>query len=170
MAHPSLTIRVATCNDVALIVRFIEALADYEKLRDECQATEALVASALFGEAAKAYCVIAEWDGKPAGFALYFYNFSTFLGRAGIYIEDVFVSPEYRRKGIARALFAYLAAQAVREECGRLEWSVLDWNTPAIDFYDSLGAVPMKEWITQRVTGDALKALASGYTSEGGAA
>lgn len=167
MVSDSLIIRSASRKDIALIVGFIEALADYEKLRNACQATEELMEAALFAEVARAHCLIAEWEGKPAGFALYFYNFSTFLGRAGIYIEDVFVSPDYRRKGIARALFAYLAAQAVREGCGRLEWSVLDWNAPAIDFYGSLGAMPMQEWITQRLSGEALLALASCYTCAG---
>ena len=161
MAYSPLKIRQACPSDLSLIVGFIEALAEYEKLRDACHANEALLRHWLFGDVPRAYCLIAEWEGAPAGFALYFYNFSTFLARPGIYIEDVFVDPRFRRRGIAKALFAALAAQVVDEGCGRLEWSVLDWNTPAIDFYASLGAEPMQEWTIQRLTGEPLLALAN---------
>lgn len=167
MASSFLSIRQAVPGDVAQIVQFIEDLADYEKLRDHCKADAASLMHWLFGDTPRAYCLMAEWDGRAAGFALYFYNFSTFLAKPGIYIEDVYVDPAYRRRGIAKALFAHLAAKAVEEGCGRLEWSVLDWNTPAIDFYISLGAVPMKEWIIQRMTGDALTGLASANTFAG---
>lgn len=170
MTSPSLHLRAATHDDVAQIVRFIEALAEYEKLRHACRANEGLIRRWLFGEVPRAYCIIAEWEGQPAGFALYFYNFSTFLARPGIYIEDVFVDPAFRRKGIAKALFVALAQKAQEEGCGRVEWSVLDWNAPAIRFYESLGAVSMKEWIIQRLEGNALFALASGNTSAGDAA
>lgn len=153
-----------------MIVHFIGALAEYEKLRHACRADEELIRRWLFGEVPRAYCIIAEWEGKPAGFALYFYNFSTFLACPGIYIEDVFVDPAFRRKGIAKALFAALAAKALEEGCGRVEWLVLDWNAPAIHFYESLGAVPMKEWTIQRLEGDALSALATGNISAGDAA
>lgn len=164
MTSVLLQLRAATPDDVVLIVRFIEALAEYEKLRHACKADEELIRRWLFGEVPRAYCIIAEWGGQPAGFALYFYNFSTFLARPGIYIEDVFVDPVFRRKGIAKALFVALAQKAQEEGCGRVEWSVLDWNAPAIRFYESLGAVPMKEWIIQRLEGDALSVLANGNT------
>jgi len=114
----------------------------------------------LFGPSPKAHALIVEQDGQPAGFAIYFYNFSTFLGRPGIYVEDVFIRPEFRRAGFGRAIFKYLAQKAVAENCGRMEWWVLDWNEPAIRFYAGLGAVPMDEWTVQRLTGDALKNFA----------
>ncbi len=156
-----LTLRPSTADDAALIVAFIRELAEYEKLLHECHATETLIANWLFGDAPKAHCVIAEWEGEPAAFVLYFYNFSTFLSKPGIYIEDLFVRPAFRRNGIARALFRHLAQQALSEGCGRLEWWVLDWNQPALDFYKSLGAEAMDEWTVQRVSGDALEKLAA---------
>jgi GNAT superfamily N-acetyltransferase len=155
-----LTIRPATEADLPLIASLVGELADYEKLSHQAVATEADFGRALFGKSPKAYALIVEHDGQPAGFAVYFYNFSTFLGRPGIYVEDVFIRPEFRRNGYGRAIFKYLAQKAVAEGCGRMEWWVLDWNTPAIDFYRSLGAAPMDEWTVQRLTGDALKTFA----------
>ena len=157
-----LVLREAVRGDVPTVLRFIRELAEYEKLLHEVMATEALLETALFGEVARAQVVMAEWDGVAVGFALYFYNFSTFLGRPGIYVEDVYVTPECRGKGIGKALFGWLAAKAVREGCGRLEWWVLDWNESAIRFYRSIGAVGMEEWTVQRVEGNALKELAEG--------
>lgn len=155
-----LTIRAANANDVPQILAFIKALAVYEKLEHMVVADEATLAKTLFGDRPAAEVRIAEWQGKPAGFALFFHNYSTFLGKPGIYLEDLFVLPEFRGKGIGKALLIHLARLAVERECGRLEWSVLDWNTPAIDFYKSLGAVAMDEWTIYRVTGEALPALA----------
>lgn len=156
-----LTLRNAQTEDAELIVRYVEELAAFEQLSHECRATPDLLRSALFGQTPHAHCVLAEWEGNPAGFALYFYNFSTFLAKPGLYIEDVFVRPEFRRKGVARKLFEHLARKALAENCGRLEWWVLDWNKDAIGFYGSIGAVPMSEWTVQRVTGDALERLAA---------
>ena len=155
-----LAIRRAHASDGALIHAFVCELAEYEKLRHEVDASAETLARALFCEAPRVYCDIAEWDGKPAGFALWFYNFSTFRGQHGIYLEDLFVMPEFRGKGIGRALLVHLAKLAVAEGYARFEWSVLDWNTPSIDFYKSLGAVAMDEWTGFRVTGDALARLA----------
>lgn len=155
-----LKLREATIDDCELIVEYIRELAEFERLSHECAADAGLIRKWLFGETPRAGCVLAEWEGKPAGFAIYFYNFSTFLSRPGIYIEDLFVRPEFRRRGIARALFRHFAQKALAEGCGRLEWWVLDWNEDALRFYASLGAVAMDEWTVQRVTGDALKALA----------
>jgi GNAT superfamily N-acetyltransferase len=157
-----LTIRSATPVDVPLIATLVRELADYERLADHVVATEADFAASLFGTAPKACALIVEVEGKPAGFALYFYNFSTFLGRPGLYIEDVFIRSEFRRLGLGKAVFRYLARKAVAENCGRMEWWVLDWNEPAIRFYRGLGAVPMDEWTVQRLTGDALLAVAEG--------
>ena len=154
-------VREALPSDVPLIVALIHELADFEKLSHECMATEALIMQWLFSESPRAYSVIAEWEGEAAGFGLYFYNFSTFLSKPGIYIEDLFVRPAFRRKGIARQLFAYLAKKAMQEDCGRLEWWVLDWNRDAIAFYKGIGAKAMDEWTVQRVEGDALRQLAS---------
>ena len=153
-------IRAATPADVPLITSLVRELAEYEKLADQAVATEGDFQTALFGPSPKAHALIVEHDGQPAGFALYFYNFSTFLGRPGIYIEDVFIRPEFRRNGFGRAIFKYLAQKALAEGCGRVEWWVLDWNVPAIDFYRGLGAVAMNEWTVQRLTGDALKTFA----------
>lgn len=155
-----LTLRNANHADSALITDYIRELAEFEQLADACKADMALIENWLFGPTPRAYCMMAEWDGKPAGFALYFYNFSTFLAKPGIYIEDVFVRPDFRRKGIAKNIFSHLAAKALAEGCGRLEWWVLDWNADAISFYESIGAVAMDEWTVQRVSGDALVALA----------
>ena len=154
-----LNIRPATIADVGLILQFIRDLAEYEREPDAVTATEADLVRDGFSADAKFRTLIAEWDGKPAGFALYFYNYSTWMGRPGLYLEDVFVRPEFRGKGIGKNLLLFLARQAVQENCGRFQWQVLDWNTPSIKFYESLGAEIMKEWLTMRVEGEALKRL-----------
>ena len=150
------TIRSAGPADAALIVRFIAALAEYENLSHEAKASEADIARDLFGADPKAFCEIAEHDGKPVGFALWFYTYSTFQGRHGIWLEDLFVDPEARGLGIGKALLVDLAQRCVRENLGRFEWWVLDWNTPSIDFYKSQGGVMQDEWTKVRVDGDAL--------------
>lgn len=155
-----LRIRPAAEADVPLVLRFIRELAEYERLLHEVVATEERLRETLFGARPAAEVVIAEWEGAPAGFALFFHNFSTFLGRPGVYLEDLFVEPEHRGRGIGKALLAHLARLAVERGCGRLEWWVLDWNEDAIRFYRSLGAVPMDGWTVYRVAGDALTALA----------
>lgn len=160
-----LAIRSATRSDVPLVLRLIRGLAEYERLPHAVVATEALLAEQLFGERPGAEVLIAEWDGEPAGFALFCHNFSTFLGRRGLWLEDLFVEPSHRGRGIGKALLVHLAAIAVERGCGRLEWSVLDWNVDAIGFYRALGAVPMDEWTTFRVTGAALVQLAGGGAS-----
>jgi len=154
------SIRPATPADSALILQFIRDLAEYEKLLDSVEATQAHVEAALFGDNPRAFADIAEIDGAPVGFALWFYNFSTFVGRHGIYLEDLFVRPQARGSGAGKALLANLARRCVDENLGRLEWAVLDWNAPSIAFYDSLGAAAMDEWIVRRMTGDALRKLA----------
>ena len=156
----ALTIRSATPADVPLILRFIRGLAEYERLLDECVATEELLHASLFGPRPDAEVVIASLDGAPAGFALFFHSYSTFLARRGLYLEDLFVFPEFRGRGVGKALLKYLARLAVDRGCGRFEWAVLDWNESAIEFYESLGAVPMGDWITYRLTGEALARLA----------
>nr|AIA15751.1 Acetyltransferase (GNAT) family [uncultured bacterium] len=156
----TLSIRPAVASDAALIFRFIRELAEYERLAHEVDATEADIAKALFGSNPRVFADIAEWEGEPAGFALWFYNFSTFRGRHGIYLEDLFVRPELRSKGIGRALLRHLARRCVAEGLARLEWWVLDWNEPALKVYRSIGAMPMDEWTVQRVTGEALQQLA----------
>ncbi len=156
----SLSIRPAVEPDLDLIIVFIRALADYERLACEVRLDRDVLATHLFGSAPKAEVLIAERDGVPVGFALFFHNFSTFEGRPGIYLEDLFVSPEARGSGAGKALLAALATLAIERGCARLEWSVLDWNTPAIDFYRSLGAKSMDEWTINRVEGAALSALA----------
>jgi GNAT superfamily N-acetyltransferase len=149
-------------QDVPIILSLIAALADYEKLSHEVVATEADLRRWLFGERPAAEVVIAWTGDRAVGFALFFHNFSTFLGRPGLYLEDLFVIPDRRGQGIGRRLLAHLAALAVERGCGRLEWSVLDWNTPAIGFYRRLGAAVMDDWRICRVTGDALATLARG--------
>ena len=158
----TVAVRPARRRDVPAIYRFIRDLAEYEKLLHVVRATERDIAELLFGAAPRASCEIAEVDGEPVGFALWFYNVSTFEGRAGIYVEDLFVEPEARGQGAGKALLSALARRCVEENLGRLEWAVLDWNTPAIDFYDSVGALSMDDWTVRRVTGDTLKALAGG--------
>lgn len=157
----AITINFATENDVSLILSFIQELATYENLLHQVVATEELLQQSLFGDRPVAEVLLAQWDGEPAGFALFFHNLSTFLGRPGIYLEDLFVKPEYRSKGVGKALLVHLAGLAKQRQCGRLEWSVLNWNEPAIQFYEKLGAVPMDEWTIYRVTGDALESLAT---------
>ena len=159
-----LTIRPATRNDSALIMRFIHGLAEYERAPEQVVATEADILRDGFpatGEP-KFWCLIAEWDGAPAGFAFYFFNYSTWQGRPGLYLEDLFVRPSHRGHGIGKALLVHLAGIALRENCGRFVWQVLDWNEPAIGFYQSLGARVMREWLTMRVDGEALRRLAQG--------
>ena len=154
------SIRVATVSDVPLILSFIRELAEYERLLDEVEADEADIRRDLFGENPRAFCDIAEADGTPVGFALWFYNYSTFRGRAGIYLEDLYVRPEARGLGAGKALLARLAQRCVEADLGRLEWAVLNWNAPSIAFYDSLGAGAMTEWTVRRLDGEALAKLA----------
>ena len=156
-----LSIRPATPTDLPLIAQFIRDLAAYEKLAHEVRFDEAKLGENLFGARPYAEVVIGEIDGAAQGFALFFHNFSTFEGRPGIYLEDLFVRPEARGSGLGKALLAHLAGLVVERDCARLEWSVLDWNTPAIGFYQSLGAKLMDEWTVMRVDGEALTALAS---------
>jgi GNAT superfamily N-acetyltransferase len=158
----SLTIRRARADEAGLVHAFVRELADYEKLSHEVEATEADIAEALFGENPRLYCDIAEWDGEPAGFAVWFVNFSTFSGKPGIYLEDLFVRPALRGKGIGKALLVHLAKQCVTNGWSRLQWAVLDWNTPSIEFYKSLGAELMDDWTICRVNGEALTRLAQG--------
>ena len=152
--------RFATEKDTALILHFIKELASYEKMLSEVVADEAALKEWIF-EKQKAEVIFALEDGKEVGFALFFHNFSTFLGRAGLYLEDLYVKPEYRGKGYGKALIQTLAKIAVERGCGRLEWCCLDWNKPSIDFYLSLGAEPMKDWTVYRIAGDTLKTLGS---------
>ena len=160
-----LTIRSATSADVGLILEFIRGLAEYEREPQAAVATAADLLRDGFGPEPKFRVDIAEWSGEPAGFAFYFWNYSTWQGRPGLYLEDLFVRPQFRGKGIGKALLVHLARVAVKNNCGRLVWQVLDWNTPAIEFYESLGAKTMKEWLTMRVTGEALVRLATEETS-----
>lgn len=155
-----ISIRPATPGDVPLIIQMIRDLAEFEKAPQEAVATPEDILRDGFSGQARFRVVIAEWNGLPTGFALYFYNYSTWRGRAGLYLEDLFVRPGFRKKGIGKALLGHLAKLAVEEGCARFEWQVLDWNGPAIDFYRSLGARVMKEWLTMRIAGDALKKLA----------
>ncbi len=154
-------LRDATPADLSTIAAFVRALAAFEHLTHEAEATEADFHQALFGMPRRAGCLIAEVDGAPAGFALYHWTFSTFLGRPGRWLEDLWVDPAFRRRGIARALFARLSAETLAEGGGRLAWSVLDWNAPAIATYDAMGADNLHEWTTRRLSGDALKTLAA---------
>jgi len=158
----SLVIRPARPGDAALALQFVRELAEYEKLTHEAVATEAMIDQALFGDKPLIFCDFAEWEGEAVGFALWFLNFSTFSGRAGIYLEDLFVRPSHRGKGLGKALMVHLARKCVENGWSRFQWSVLDWNTPSIDFYKSLGAVLMDEWTVARVSGDALARLAKG--------
>ncbi len=153
-------VRDASEGDVPLILSFIRELAEYEKLSHEVVATEEGLRESLFGGRRYAEVLIAEQEGTPAGFALFFHNFSTFLGKPGIYLEDLYVRPQFRGSGLGRALLVYLARVARERGCGRLEWSVLDWNEPAIGFYGSIGASPVGGWTVYRLTGEALEELA----------
>ncbi len=156
-----LCIRPAEDKDISLIVQLIRDLAEYEREPDQAVATEHDIRRDGFSGNPKFRVLIAEWDGEAAGFALFFYNYSTWLGRAGLYLEDLFVRPEFRGKGIGKALLTRLAKIAVKEGCGRFEWQVLNWNTPALEFYESLGARVMNEWSTMRITGEPLRNLAA---------
>jgi len=156
-----LSFRFAEKKDAALILDFIKELAEYEKMLDEVVTDEKTLEEWIFDKE-KAEVIFAVVDGKEIGFAVFFHNFSTFLGRAGLYLEDLFVKPEYRGKGYGRAILKKLASIAVERGCGRFEWWCLDWNKPSIDFYMSLGAEPMSDWTVYRITGDTLKKLAEG--------
>jgi len=156
------TIRTAKKSDSVLILDFIKLLADYEKRLHEVVATEEDIRTTIF-ERKIAEAVIAEHKGQPAGFAIFFHNFSTFLGKPGIYIEDLFVNPEFRGKGLGKQLFSYIAGIAIDRNCGRVEWTVLTWNEPAINFYNKIGALPKSEWMLYKISGDALEKLASNH-------
>ncbi len=157
------TLRSATIDDVPSILGFIIELAEYEKLAHEVVATEDTLRETLFGPTPYAQVIIAELAGVPVGYALFFHNFSTFTGRPGIYLEDLYVQPKYRGQGFGKLLLAYLARKAVDMNCTRVEWSVLDWNQPAIDFYRSIGALPMDGWTVQRLDGDRLASFAKEF-------
>lgn len=157
----AVVVRVATFADAPLILGFIRELAEYERLLGEVEATEADIRRDLFGENPRSFCEIAEYGGEPVGFALWFYNYSTFRGRAGIYLEDLFVRTEARGVGAGKALLRRLAQRCVDADLGRLEWAVLNWNAPSIAFYDSLGASAKTEWTVRRLDGDALDSLAA---------
>jgi GNAT superfamily N-acetyltransferase len=161
-----LSIRNATVNDLALILFFIRQLAEYEREPDAVVATEADLLRDGFGPQPKFRCVLAEWDGKPAGFAFFHYNYSTWRGQPGLYLEDLFVLTEMRGKGIGKALLRHLAQVAVEENCYGIRWMVLEWNQPAIQFYDALGAKLLDEWETMLLSGDALKQLAANQTGQ----
>ena len=163
---PPVVLRPATAADVPDILRCIRGLAEYERLAHECSATEAQLHATLFGPAPAAEVVLATIGGEVAGFALWFRSYSTFLARPGIYLEDLFVFPPWRGRGVGRRLLAFLAQVAVARSYGRLEWAVLDWNEDAIRFYESLGAVPMSDWTTYRVTGEALDRLGGARAAE----
>lgn len=156
----SLTIRMAGPSDAAQVLEFIRGLAEYERLADEVVATEEAIERTLFGPSPAAEVLIAEWDGQGAAFALFFSTYSTFLAKPGIWLEDLFVMPAFRGRGIGRALLSHLANLTIERDCGRLEWAVLDWNEPAIGFYRRLGAEAQDEWTTWRLTGERLDDLA----------
>ncbi|WFU83471.1 GNAT family N-acetyltransferase [Bradyrhizobium sp. CIAT3101] len=160
----SLSIRRAHPGEAGLVLGFVRELAEYEKLSHEVEATEADIAEALFGSDPRLFCAIAEWNGEPAGFAVWFLNFSTFSGRHGIYLEDLYVRPSHRGKGLGKALLVYLAKECVDNGWSRLQWAVLDWNAPSIAFYKSLGAAMLDDWTLCRVSGPALTRLAGSAT------
>jgi len=160
---PNLALRFALKKDVPLILDFINKLAVYEKLSHKVSATPDILERSLFGEKRVAEVIIADYEGDPVGFSLFFHNFSTFLGKPGIYIEDIFVNPESRGEGIGKEILKFIAKLAVERGCGRVEWSVLDWNESAIQFYKNLGAKPMDSWTTFRLTGNALVDLSIEY-------
>lgn len=162
-----LSIRLGEDKDIPLIVQLIRELAEYEKEPQQALATEQDIRRDGFSPNPRFRVVIAEWDGEPAGFALFFYNYSTWMGRAGLYLEDLFVRPAFRGRGIGKSLLGHLAKIAVDERCGRFEWQVLNWNTPAVEFYKELGARVMEEWSTMRLTGEALRKLALLGKSQG---
>ncbi|MBI2771726.1 MAG: GNAT family N-acetyltransferase [Burkholderiales bacterium] len=158
---PTIDIRPATTNDAGLILGFIKELAEYEKAADEVVAAEDDIRRSLFAADANARALICGIDGVNAGFAVYFFNYSTWQGRKGLYLEDLYLSPQHRGAGAGKALLQHLARIAVAEGCGRFEWSVLDWNEPALQFYRSIGAVPMAEWVRHRLAGQALADFAA---------
>lgn len=164
-ALPDFVLRTASINDCQQILDFIKELAEYEKLSHEVVATVATLKETLFGEVSYAQAVLGEYQGKAVGYALFFHNFSTFTGRPGIYLEDLYVQPEMRGKGFGKCLLSYLAKLAVEKRCTRVEWSVLDWNEPSIQFYRSIGAAPMDEWTVQRLDGDELTKFANEFVS-----
>jgi GNAT superfamily N-acetyltransferase len=157
---PAITIHRAAPGDVGTILHFISKLAEYEKLSHQMHATQELLREHLFGPHPAAEAILAKISGTPVGFALFFQTFSTFVGKPGIWLEDLFVLPEHRKNGVGRELFRYVAALAVERDCGRLEWSALDWNEPAIRFYLKLGSVAMDDWTTYRLVGDDLRKAA----------
>jgi len=156
---PHVLVRPANEQDLDIILQFIRELAEYERLLTEVVTNKALMHQSLFGEQSVAEAVIAEYNGEPVGFALFFHTFSTFLGQPGLYLEDLFVRPSMRGKGIGKGLLRYIAGIAIERNCGRLEWSVLDWNEPAIRFYEGIGADPMDDWTVYRLAGNALSQL-----------
>ena len=157
------TIRNATIDDSELILNLIKELAEYEKLLHEVTATKEILEETLFSERPFGEVIIGDFEEKPIGYALFFYNFSTFTGRPGIYLEDIYVQPNMRGKGMGKCLLAYIANLAVKKNCTRVEWSVLDWNTPSIKFYRSIGAIPMDGWTVQRLDGESLKNFAKKF-------
>ena len=167
-ALPEFVMREAQADDCALILALIRELAEYEKLTHEVVATEEVLRETLFGSRPAAEAIIAEYQGQAVGYALFFHNFSTFTGRPGIYLEDIYVKPEARGRGFGKCLLTYLARLAVERKCTRVEWSVLDWNEPSIRFYRSLGAAPMDEWTVQRLDGAALDEVAAMFEQPGG--
>jgi len=161
--NPEVSIRFASIEDIPVILSLIKGIAEYEKLSHEVIATEEILRNSLFGNRRVAEVLIADYRNDAAGFALFFHNFSTFVGKAGIYLEDLFVKPELRGKGIGKLLLTYLGKIALERDCGRIEWSVLDWNEPAIKFYEKLGAVPMDGWTVFRVTEEKIPLLADQF-------
>lgn len=169
VSPPTIELRPARVGDVALILRFIKELAAYERAEQEVVATEASLRASLFGEKASAHALICRVAGADAGFAVYFFNYSTWQGKQGLYLEDLYVSPAHRNAGAGKAMLQHLARLAVKQGCGRFEWSVLDWNQPAIAFYRSIGAVAMDEWVRYRLAGEALAKFAEGSDSQAAA-
>ena len=163
-SDPKFVIREATKEDVPLILSFIRELAEYEKLSHDVVATAEILENSLFGERRYAEVIIGYYEDTPVGYALFFHNFSTFLGRQGMYLEDLYVQPAMRGKGLGKILLSYVARLAKERDCGRLEWVVLDWNEPALKFYDSIGAKPMEGWIIERLDGEALQAMADKFS------
>lgn len=155
--------RFAGIEDCGLILRFIQGIAAYEKLSDQVEATETKIAAYLFGEKSYAECILGFEDNEPVGFALFFHNYSTFVSKPGLYLEDLFIEPQYRGKGYGKSLLLELVKLAADRDCGRMEWSVLDWNKPAIDFYESLGAYPMNGWTTYRLDEKGISNLIEKY-------
>lgn len=156
-------IRKAGKEDISIVLEFIKELAEYEKMTDDVVATEEILEESLFTQKV-AEVVFGEYNGEPVGFALFFHNFSTFIGRPGIYLEDIFIRPEARGKGFGKIMISYVAKVAKERNCGRLEWACLDWNTPSIEFYKSIGAIPMEEWTVYRAKEDTISKLAEGFT------